>query len=500
MDILNSILHGFGIAFEFQNLLLCFVGVLLGTFTGVLPGFGPSAAIALLIPLTFGLSGVSSIILLSGIYYGAMYGGSTTSILVNIPGEAASVITCLDGYAMAQRGRAGPALGISAFGSLIGGTIAIVGMMFIAPPLANFAMKFGPHELFSIMFLGLTVITYVSRGSIVKGLMMAAVGLILSSVGQDIIAGTPRLTFGINDLLEGIPLVPLAMGLFGISEVILNLEKTLKVEIYDKTIKNILPTLKDWAASIWAILRGSVIGFFSGLIPGTGPVIASFISYAIEKKISKTPEKFGTGMIEGVAGPESANNAAVQAAFIPLFTLGIPVTPAIAILFGAFLIHGMIPGPLLIANQPDLFWGVVASMYLGNIMLLILNLPLINMWVRIVRIPYHFLFPLILLFCLIGAFSLDLSMSSIYCMCIFGVIGYIMKKFDYEPTPLIMGFILGSIMERSIRQALIISHGSFASFLNKPICVVVLSLAALILITNIMPYLKSKRMAVGTGE
>jgi putative tricarboxylic transport membrane protein len=429
-----------------------------------------------------------------------MYGGSTTSILVNIPGEAASVITCLDGYAMAQRGRAGPALGISAFGSLIGGTIAIVGMMFIAPPLANFAMKFGPHELFSIMFLGLTVITYVSRGSIVKGLMMAAVGLILSSVGQDIIAGTPRLTFGINDLLEGIPLVPLAMGLFGISEVILNLEKTLKVEIYDKTIKNILPTLKDWAASIWAILRGSVIGFFSGLIPGTGPVIASFISYAIEKKISKTPEKFGTGMIEGVAGPESANNAAVQAAFIPLFTLGIPVTPAIAILFGAFLIHGMIPGPLLIANQPDLFWGVVASMYLGNIMLLILNLPLINMWVRIVRIPYHYLFPLILLFCLIGAFSLDLAMSSIYCMVIFGVIGYIMKKFDYEPTPLIMGFILGSIMERSLRQALIISHGSFASFFKKPICVVVLSLAAIILVTNILPYLRSKRMVVGTGD
>lgn len=500
MDILNSIVNGFGIAFQFHNLFLCFLGVLFGTFTGVLPGFGPSAAIALLIPLTFGLSGISSIILLSGIYYGAMYGGSTASILVNIPGEAASVITCLDGYAMAQAGRAGPALGIAAFGSLIGGTIAIIGMMLIAPPLASFALKFGPHELFSIMFLGLTVITYVSRGPILKGLMMAALGLILSSAGQDIISGNPRLTFGINELLDGIPLVPLAMGLFGISEVLLNLEKTLQIEIYDKTIKNILPTLKDWAVSIWAILRGSVVGFFCGLVPGTGPVIASFISYAVEKKISKYPEKFGTGMIEGVAGPESANNAAVQAAFIPLFTLGIPVTPAIAILFGAFLIHGMIPGPLLISQQPELFWGVIASMYLGNIMLLVLNLPLINLWVRIVRIPYVFLFPLILLFCLIGAFSLDFSMVSVYFMCIFGVIGYIMKKFKYEPTPLIMGFILGPLMERSLRQALIISHGSFTPFLEKPICLVVLSSAALILITNITPYIRSRRLAVGTGE
>ena len=500
MDILNGITNGFGIAFQFDNLFLCFVGVLFGTFTGVLPGFGPSAAIALLLPLTFGLSGVSSIILLCGIYYGAMYGGSTTSILVNIPGEAASVITCLDGYAMAQAGRAGPALGISAFGSLIGGTIGIIGLMFIAPPLADFALKFGPHEIFSIMFLGLTVITYVSRGPILKSLMMAALGLMLSSPGLDIISGTPRLTFGILDLQDGIPLVPLAMGLFGISEVLLNLETTLQVEVYDKTIHNILPTMKDWAYSLGAIMRGSAVGFFCGLIPGAGPVIASFISYAVEKKVSKHPEKFGTGAIEGVAGPETANNAAVQAAFIPLFTLGIPVTPAIAILFGAFVSHGIVPGPLLISKHPDLFWGVVASMYLGNIMLLVLNLPLINLWVRIVRIPYVFLFPLILLFCLIGAFSLDFSMSSVYFMCIFGVIGYIMKKFEYEPTPLIMGFILGPLMEKSLRQALIISRGRFASFLDKPICMVALSLAAVLLITNILPHLRGRRLAVGSGE
>jgi putative tricarboxylic transport membrane protein len=429
-----------------------------------------------------------------------MYGGSTTSILVNIPGEAASVITCLDGYAMAQAGRAGPALGISAFGSLIGGTIGIIGLMLIAPPLADFALKFGPHEIFSIMFLGLTVITYVSMGPVLKSLMMAALGLILSSPGLDTISGTPRLTFGIIDLQDGIPLVPLAMGLFGISEVLMNLEKKIKVEIYNKTIKNVLPTLKDWALSFWAILRGSAVGFFCGLIPGAGPVIASFISYAVEKKVSKHPEQFGKGAIEGVAGPETANNAAVQAAFIPLFTLGIPVTPAIAILFGAFVSHGIVPGPLLISKHPDLFWGVVASMYLGNIMLLVLNLPLINLWVRIVRIPYVFLFPLILLFCLIGAYSLDFSMSSIYFMCIFGVIGYIMKKFRYEPTPLIMGFILGPLLEKSLRQSLIISQGSFTSFFDKPICVVALSLAAVLLITNILPYLKARRPAVGSGE
>jgi putative tricarboxylic transport membrane protein len=500
MDILNNIANGFGIAFQFHNLLLCLVGVLFGTFTGVLPGFGPSAAIALLIPLTFGLSCVSSIILLSGIYYGAMYGGSTTAILVNIPGEASSAITCLDGYAMAKAGRAGPALGISAFGSLIGGTIAIIALMLIAPPLAEFALKFGPHELFSIMLLGLTIITYVSTGPVIKGLMMAALGLILSSVGLDIISGNPRLNFGINDLLDGIPLVPLVMGLFGISEVLWNLEKTVQIEIYDTKIRNILPTLKDWSVSIGAILRGSVVGFMCGLIPGTGPIIASFISYAVEKKVSKYPEKFGTGMIEGVAGPEAANNASVQAAFIPLFTLGIPVTPSIAVLFGAFLIHGVVPGPLLISKQPDLFWGIIASMYLGNIMLLILNLPMINIWVRIVKIPYIFLFPLILLFCLIGAFSLELSMVPVYYMSIFGVVGYIMRKFKYEPAPLIMGFILGPLMEKSLRQALLISQGSFVSFFQKPICLIALSLAALLLITTIMPHIKSRRPAVGTGE
>jgi len=500
MEVFNSIAYGFKIAFQIQNIYLCFLGVLFGTFTGVLPGFGPSAAMALLIPLTFGLPSVSSIILLAGIYYGSMYGGSTASILVNIPGEAASAITCLEGYPMAKAGRAGPALGISAFGSLIGATIAIIGLMFVAPPISEFALKFGPHEFFSIMVLGLTIVTYVSTGPVIKALMMAALGLILGSVGMGVISGEPRLNFGTRYLLDGIPLVPLVMGLFGISEVLLNLEKTLKVEIYEKSVKDILPSLQDWGASIWAILRGTVIGFFCGLLPGAGPVIASFISYAVEKKISKHPEKFGTGVIEGVASPETANNAAVQAAFIPLFTLGIPVTPAIAVLFGAFLVHGIVPGPLLISQKPDLFWGVVASMYLGNIMLLVLNLPLINLWVRIVRIPYVFLFPLILLFCLIGAFSMDFSVADIYFMLIFGVMGYIMKKFQYEGAPLILGFILGPAMEKAVRQALIISHGDFGSFWVRPICAVTLSVAAFLLLTNILPYFKSRRPAIGIEE
>lgn len=398
---------------------------------------------------------------------------------------------------MARAGRAGPALGISAFGSLIGATLSIIGLMLIAPPISEFALKFGPHEFFAIMFLGLTIITYVSTGPVLKALMMAALGLVLAAIGIDIISGLPRLTFGSGYLLDGIPLVPMVMGLFGISEVLLNLEKTLKVEIYEKDVKNILPSLKDWAASIGAILRGTGIGFFCGLIPGAGPVIASFLSYAVEKKVSKYPEKFGTGVIEGVAGPETANNAAVQAAFIPLFTLGIPVTAASAVLFGAFLVHGIVPGPMLISENPEMFWGVVASMYLGNIMLLILNLPLINLWVRIILIPYAFLFPLILLFCLIGAFSLDFSMADVYFMVIFGVIGYIMKKFNYEGAPLILGFILGPLMERSLRQALIIAHGNFGSFLEKPICLVALSLAAFLLLTNFLPYFRSRRPAVG---
>jgi putative tricarboxylic transport membrane protein len=500
LGLLDNIANGFIIAFQPINLAFCFVGVLIGTFTGVLPGFGPVAAIALLLPLTFGLSPVSAIILLSGIYYGAMYGGSTTSILVNIPGEAASVVTCIEGYPMAKKGRAGPALGISAFGSLIAGTISIVGLMLVAPPLSEFALKFGPPEFLSIMVLGLTIVTYISSGPVLKALMMATLGLILGSVGLDNVSGLPRFTFGITYLLDGIPLVPLAMGLFGISEILLNMEKTLQAEIYEKKVANIFPTLKDWATSIWAIFRGTILGFFLGLIPGAGPVIASFTSYGVEKRISKYPEKFGTGVIEGVAGPESANNASAQAAFIPLLTLGIPATPAIAILLGAFIIHGIQPGPLLISNHPDLFWGVVASMYLGNVMLLILNLPMIGLWVRVILIPYVYLFPLILLFCIIGAFSINYSSGDVYLMLIFSIVGYLMKKYKYEAASLMLAFILGPLMERAFCQSLIMSQGNFIIFFQRPISLVALIVAALLLITTVLPFFKKRRPALGIKD
>jgi putative tricarboxylic transport membrane protein len=500
MGLFDNVLNGFFIAFQPLNVLYCFIGVFIGTLTGVLPGFGPVAATSLLLPVTFGLTPVSAIILLAGIYYGAMYGGSTTSILVNIPGEAASVVTCIEGYPMAKSGRAGPALGISAFGSLIGGTISIVGLMLLAPPLSSVALRFGPPEFFSLMLLGLTIVTYVSRGPVVKALMMAALGLMMGTVGTDLVSGNPRFTMGIKYLLDGLPMIPVVMGLFGISEVLLNLESSLEAEVYEKKITNLLPTLKDWGASIWAIARGTLIGFFLGLLPGAGPVISSFASYAVEKRVSKHPEKFGTGVIEGIAGPETANNAAAQSSFVPLLTLGIPASPTIAILLGAFIIHGVQPGPMLVSRHPDLFWGVIASMYLGNVMLLILNLPLIGLWVRVVLIPYVFLFPLILIFCIIGAFSINNSLDDITVMLLFSVVGYLMKKFEYDAAPLILAFILGPLLENALRQSLIMSQGEFAIFVQRPISLVSLCVAALLLITAFLPWLKSKRPALGVDE
>ena len=500
MGVFENIANGFITAFQPLNLSLCFIGVLVGTFTGVLPGLGPVAAIALLLPLTFDLSPVTAIILLSGIYYGAMYGGSTTSILVNIPGEAASVVTCIEGYPMARQGRAGPALGISAFASLIAGTISIIGVMISAPLISEFALKIGPPEFFSLMLLGLTLVTYISHGPVIKALMMAALGLVLGTVGLDNVSGLPRFTLGIKYLLDGVPLVPFAMGLFGISEILVNLEETLHAEIYQKKIDGIFPSVKDWTTSIWAIFRGTVIGFFLGLLPGAGPVIASFASYGVEKRVSKYPEKFGTGVIEGVAGPESANNAAAQSAFIPLFTLGIPATPAIAILLGGFVIHGIQPGPLLIANHPDVFWGVVASMYIGNVMLLILNLPMIGLWVRIIMIPYVYLSPLILLFCLIGAFSINYSSSDVYLMLMLSIVGYLMKKCKYEGGSLILAFILGPPMEKTLRQSLIMSQGDFSIFFQSPISLIGLCGAAFLLITTIVPLLRTRRPALGVKD
>lgn len=488
---------GFQLAFQPINFMFCFFGVLIGTLVGVLPGLGPVAAMSLLLPVTFHVPPVSAIIMLSGIYYGAMYGGSTTSILVNIPGEAASVVTCLDGYQMARQGRAGPALGISAFASFIAGTLSILGLMFIGPFLAAGALRFGPPEYFAIMILGLTVLTFLASGPMWKALLMAAFGLFLGTIGMDNVSGIARLSFNIEELVDGIGLVPVVMGLFGISEVMVNVESSMERSIFATKIKNILPTLNDWTASLGPIIRGTILGFFLGVLPGGGAVISSFVSYAVEKKVSKHPEKFGTGTIEGVAGPESANNAATGGAFIPLLSLGIPSNAVMALLLGALIIHGIQPGPLLIKEHPDIFWGTVASMYLGNILLLVLNLPLIGLWVKILKVPYPVLFPLILLFCLIGSYSLNNSITDVILMNIFGLIGYFFRKFRYEAAPLVLALVLGPIMENSLRQSLLMSGGSPFIFLNRPISSVILITAFLLLAFPLIPWFNKKRPAFG---
>jgi len=496
MDIFAHAMMGFQVALQPANLFFCFTGVLIGTLVGVLPGLGPVAAMSLLLPSTFHVSPVSAIIMLAGIYYGAMYGGSTTSILVNIPGEAASVVTCLDGYQMARKGRAGPALGIAAFGSFIGGTLSIIGLMFMAPPLAEMALQFGPPEYFALMLLGLIILTFLASGSMPKALMMAAFGLFLGLIGMDIMTATPRFTFNLYFLMDGVGLVPVVMGLFGVSEVLLNVEARIKQDVFQTKIKGLLPNLKDWRDSTWPIIRGSVLGFFLGILPGGGAVISSFVSYGVEKKCSRHPEKFGTGVIEGVAGPETANNAATGGAFIPLLTLGIPANAVMAMLLGALIIYGMQPGPMLIKQHPDLFWGVVTSMYLGNAVLLVLNLPLIGVWVKILKIPYPILFPLILLFCLIGVFSLNNNVGEIGLMLFFGGVGYLMKKFNYEAAPLVLALVLGPMMENALRQSLIMSNGSVSIFFTRPISLGIVLVVLALLLLPLLPWVKRKREVI----
>lgn len=493
MDFYSQIIQGFSIVFQPTNLFLCFFGCLMGTLVGVLPGLGPTAAIALLLPTTFHFTPVSAIITLCGIYYGAMYGGSTTSILVNIPGEAASVITTLDGYQMALDGRAGPALGIAAFGSYIAGTLSVMGLMFLAPLLARTALAFGPPEYFALMCMGLTILIYLASGSIIKALMMAALGLIIGCIGADMLTNVHRFTLGIPELMDGVGLIPLVMGLFGISEVLLNIEVQVKQEILKGKIRNLLPNRQEWKDSARPILRGSLLGFFLGILPGTGPAISSFVSYAVEKRVSRHPWKFGKGAIEGVAGPESANNAATGGSFIPLFSLGIPSNSVMAILLGALMIHGTIPGPNLMQQNPDLFWGVVASMYLGNIMLLVLNLPLIGLWVRLLKVPYVILFPLILLFCLIGAYTASNKIVDVYIMIFFGLVGYLLRKYRYEAAPLILAFVLGPMLEDALRQSLIISEGSPIIFFTRPISGTILGVTILLLLSSLFPKIRKKR-------
>jgi putative tricarboxylic transport membrane protein len=493
MDLLNHILLGAQVLFTPTNIFFCFIGVLMGTLVGVLPGLGPTAAIALLLPNTFHVSPVTAIIMLAGIYYGAMYGGSTTSILVNIPGEAASVITCLDGYQMARKGRAGVALGVAAFGSFIAGTISVLGLMLVAPPLAKFALAFGPPEYFSLMLMGIVILIYLASGSILKALMMAVFGLLLGTIGMDSISATQRLTFGLLELSDGIGLIPAIMGLFGVAEVIANVEQEIKREIITTKVRNLLPNLQDWKDSFWPMVRGGILGFFIGILPGPAPVISAFSSYAIEKKLSKHPEKFGTGMIQGVAGPESANNAATGGAFIPLFTLGIPANSVIAILLGAFMIHGIQPGPMLIEKHADLFWGTIMSMYLGNVMLLVLNLPLIGLWVKVLKVPYPILFPLILLFCLVGVFSLNYSKVEVALMIGFGVFGYLARKFQFEMAPLVLALVIGPMMENNLRLSLVISQGSPWIFIEKPIAAAFIFVSFALLVSPFIPWIGKRR-------
>jgi TctA family transporter len=492
MDLFANLALGFGVALTPANLLYCFLGALLGTLIGVLPGIGPVATIAMLLPVTFTLPPVSALIMLAGIYYGAQYGGSTTAILVNIPGESSSVVTALDGYKMARQGRAGPALGIAAIGSFFAGTVATVVIALFAPPLAEVALKFGPTEYFSLMVLGLIAAVVLAHGSLIKAIAMVLLGLLLGLVGTDVNSGVARYSFGLPELSDGIGFVTVAMGMFGIAEIVTNLEHRGARDVFVAKITSILPTVDDLKRCVGAILRGTALGSCLGILPGGGALLASFAAYTLEKKVGDSSQ-FGKGEIRGVAAPESANNAGAQTSFIPLLTLGIPSNPVMALMIGAMMIQGIAPGPQVMTERPQLFWGMIASMWVGNLMLVILNLPLIGMWVKLLAVPYRLLFPCILLFCGVGVYSVNNAPFDIYMMCIFAVFGYICVKLECEPAPLILGFILGPMMEENLRRAMLLSRGDPSVFFTKPISAVLLGVALLLLLIVLSPAVKKKR-------
>lgn len=492
MESIELLLGGFATALQPTNLLFALIGSLLGTLIGVLPGVGPVAGTAILIPITFVLDPIPAIIMLAAIYYGAMYGGTITSVLLNVPGEAASAITCLDGYEMAKRGRAGPALAIAALGSFFGGTVATMGLVLLALPLASLALKFGPPEFFALMVVGLSLVTGLASRSLVRALMSAIFGLLIAMIGIDPVMGGPRFTFGRTELLSGLDVVPVAMGLFGVGEILLNAEGHARTALAPK-LKSLIPSIQDLKDSLLPIMRGTGIGFFIGLIPGVGAVVPTVMSYVAEKRFSKTPERFGTGMIQGVAGPETANNAYANAALIPLFTLGVPGSPTVAIIMGAFMMNGLIPGPFLFRDHADVAWAVIASLYIGNLMLVILNLPLIPMWVAVLKIPNSVLYALILGFSVLGAYSLNNNVFDIAVMTTFGVVGYTLRKLDFPLAPMILTMILGPLMEKSLRQSLEISRGDFSIFFTRPISAILLALAAVFIITAMLHVTSSVR-------
>ena len=497
MDLSNNLLIGFQTALTLKNLYLCFLGCLWGSMVGVLPGIGPLAGIALLIPATYGLDVTGAIIMLAGIYYGAMYGGSTTSILMNIPGESASVVTCLDGYQMTKKGRAGAALFIAAWGSWVGGTLSVLGVMLLAPTLANLAMKFGPAEMFSLLLVAFVLLGSLGTGSFLKSMAMIVLGLLAGTVGMDNLTGAYRFTFGIRDLFDGIGFVPVAMGMFGVGEILAATEETLVHEFYKPRLRELLPNKHEFRASIGPILRGSGLGFFVGLLPGSAHVLSSFLSYIVEKRLSKKPEEFGTGRIEGVAGPETANNAATGGAMVPFLALGIPTGPAIAVMMVALLIHGVRPGPLFISEQPQLFWSLIASLYIGNIILVALNLPLVGLFVNLLRVPFRILFPIILLVCLIGTYSISLSRFDLVVLLGSGVMGYVFRKLRYELAPFVLALIIGPTLEESFRQALMRSGGSFSIFWGSPMALSFLAIAAFLLFWSLLRSLRREKEKKG---
>jgi putative tricarboxylic transport membrane protein len=488
MDTFQSLLLGFSVALTPTNLLFAFLGSLFGTIVGILPGLGPAAGTALLIPLTFHLDPTGAIIMLAAIYYGSQYGGTITSVLMNVPGEASSAITCLDGYQMAKQGRAGAALSIAAIGSFIGGTVATLGLVVAAQPLARLALRFGPVEFFALTVLGIVLVMGLAGKSMLKALLMAIFGLLIGMVGMDPTRGSPRFTFDLTELLDGVGFIPVIMGLFGVAEVFENLEAD-DQQVIDTSLSSLMPTMQDLKASGWSIGRGTVIGFLLGLVPGMTGTASSVLAYVAERKASKYPEKFGTGVIEGVAGPETANNAHANAALIPLFTMGIPASPSVAVLMGAFMMNGLIPGPLLFKQHPDIAWGVIASLYIGNVMLLILNLPLIPLWVKFLRIPYTILMAVVLAVMIVGAYTVSNTVFDVFVMLLFGVLGYVFRKLDFPLAPIVLTLIMGPPMEKSLRRSLEMSQGDFSILFASPISACLLAISALVLIWPVFTYI-----------
>jgi putative tricarboxylic transport membrane protein len=495
-EVISNLGLGLGVALTPTNLALCFTGCLLGTLVGVLPGVGPIATIAILLPITFGLEPVSALIMLSGIYYGAQYGGSTSSILLNIPGESSAVVTALDGHQMARKGQAGIALGIAAIGSFFAGTVATVVIAALAGPLTEVALIFGPAEYFSLMVMGLAFAVVLARGSIIKAIAMILVGILLSTIGPDLTTGQNRMTFGFAWLADGLDVALLGMGLFGIAEVFRNLESFERRDVVRGVIGRLLPGREELRQSAKPILRGTLLGGILGILPGNGAVLGPYASYTLEKKLADDPQRFGHGAIEGVAGPESANNAGAQTSFIPLLTLGIPPNAVMALMVGAMTLHGIVPGPQVMTRMPDLFWGLIASMWVGNLMLLIINLPLIGLWVRLLQVPYRLMFVGIMLFCCIGVYSLNRETADIIILMVLAIIGYALVKFDFEPAPLTLGFVLGKMMEENLRQALIISRGNAMTFIERPVSAILLVVAVLMLLLAIMPKIRHGRDVV----